>query len=59
MLKRFQMLMRPGAFLIERYLMLEYVPGYTTELEGEKRGRSSMTNSISSQRISWFLQCLS
>ncbi|KAG1743860.1 hypothetical protein EDB19DRAFT_1697456, partial [Suillus lakei] len=58
-LKRFQMLMRPGAFLIERYLMLKYVPGYTTELEEKKRGRSSMTNSISSQRISWFLQCLS
>ncbi|KAG1769089.1 cytochrome P450 [Suillus placidus] len=31
MLKRFQMLMRPGAFLIERYPILKYVPGCTTE----------------------------
>lgn len=32
MLKRFQTLMRPGA-LIERYPILKYVPGYTSEIE--------------------------
>ncbi|KAG1743849.1 cytochrome P450 [Suillus lakei] len=51
MLTLFRMLMRPGAFLIKHYPMLKHVPGYTTELEEEKRDRSSMTNSISSQRI--------
>ncbi|KAG1769952.1 cytochrome P450 [Suillus placidus] len=42
MLKRFQMLMRPGAFLIERYPILKYVPGYTTELEEWRREESQV-----------------
>jgi len=42
MLKRFQMLMRPGAFLIERFPILKYVPGYTTELEEWRREESQV-----------------
>ncbi|KAG2123474.1 cytochrome P450 [Suillus clintonianus] len=42
MLKRFQMLMRPGAFLIERYPILKYVPGYTAELEEWRREESQV-----------------
>ncbi|KAG1824838.1 cytochrome P450 [Suillus subaureus] len=41
-LKRFQMLMRPGAFLIERFPILKYVPGYTTELEEWRREESQV-----------------
>ncbi|KAG2037126.1 cytochrome P450 [Suillus americanus] len=42
MLKRFQMLMRPGAFLIERFPILKYIPGYTTELEEWRREESQL-----------------
>ncbi|KAG1824835.1 cytochrome P450 [Suillus subaureus] len=42
MLKRFQMLMRPGAFLIERFPILKHVPGYTTELEEWRREESQV-----------------
>ncbi|KAG2338809.1 cytochrome P450 [Suillus weaverae] len=42
MLKRFQMLMRPGALLIERYPIFRYVPGYTTELEEWRREESQL-----------------
>ncbi|KAG1740361.1 cytochrome P450 [Suillus lakei] len=42
MTKRFQSLMRPGAFLIERYPILKYVPGYTTELEEWRREESQV-----------------
>ncbi|KAG2150821.1 cytochrome P450 [Suillus clintonianus] len=41
-LKRFQMLMRPGALLIERFPILKYVPGYTTELEEWRREESQV-----------------
>ncbi|KAH0838681.1 cytochrome P450 [Lanmaoa asiatica] len=33
MLKRFQMLMRPGALLVEKYSILKYVPFYASYLE--------------------------
>ncbi|KAG1728293.1 cytochrome P450 [Suillus paluster] len=42
MLKRFQMLMRPGALLVERYPILKYVPGYGTELEQWRREESQL-----------------
>jgi hypothetical protein len=42
MLKRFQMLMRPGALLIERLPIMRYVPGYTTELEEWRREESQL-----------------
>ncbi|KAG1727565.1 cytochrome P450 [Suillus paluster] len=42
MLKRFQMLMRPGALLVERYQILKYVPGYATELEQWRREESQL-----------------
>ncbi|KAG2346226.1 cytochrome P450 [Suillus weaverae] len=42
MFKRFQMLIRPVAFLIERYQILKYVPGYTTKLEGWRREGSQV-----------------
>ncbi|KAG1723276.1 cytochrome P450 [Suillus lakei] len=42
MLKRFQMLMRPGALLVERYPIFRYIPGYTTELEQWRREESQL-----------------
>ncbi|KAG1843662.1 cytochrome P450 [Suillus subluteus] len=42
MLKRAEMLFRPGAFLIERYPILKYVPGYTSELEEWGREESQV-----------------
>ncbi|KAG2119306.1 cytochrome P450 [Suillus clintonianus] len=41
-LKRFLIVMRPGAFLVDRYPILKYVPGYTTELEQWRREESKL-----------------
>ncbi|KAG1743875.1 hypothetical protein EDB19DRAFT_2038085 [Suillus lakei] len=38
------MLMRSGAFLIERCPILKYVPGYTTELEEWRREESQVSH---------------
>jgi hypothetical protein len=37
MLKRFQALMRPGFSFIERFPILKYVPGFTSELEAWRK----------------------
>ena len=42
MLKRFQMLMRPGALLIERYPILKYVPFYASYLETWRQEESKL-----------------
>ncbi|KAG6327474.1 hypothetical protein ID866_11615 [Astraeus odoratus] len=42
MLKRFQMLMRPGALLVEKYPILKYVPGYASEIEQWRREESQV-----------------
>ncbi|KAG2090364.1 cytochrome P450 [Suillus discolor] len=42
MLKRFQNLMRPGALLVERFPIIRYLPGYTTELEEWRREESQL-----------------
>jgi len=42
MLKRFQMLMRPGALLVERYPILKYVPGYASYLEEWRKEESQL-----------------
>ncbi|KAH7884146.1 cytochrome P450 [Phlebopus sp. FC_14] len=42
MLKRFQMLMRPGALLVERYPILKYIPGYASYLEAWRKEESQL-----------------
>ncbi|KIJ21384.1 hypothetical protein PAXINDRAFT_164896 [Paxillus involutus ATCC 200175] len=42
MLKRFQMLMRPGALLIERYPILKYVPFYASYLTTWRKEESKL-----------------
>lgn len=42
MLKRFQMLMRPGALLVERYPILKYVPFYASYLETWRQEESKL-----------------
>lgn len=56
MLKRFQMLMRPGALLVERYPILKYVPGYASYLEDWRREESQLfhvqLNRVSKELVS-------
>lgn len=42
MLKRFQMLMRPGALLVDRYPILKHVPGYASYLEDWRKEESQL-----------------
>lgn len=42
MLKRFQMLMRPGALLVDRYPIFKYVPFYATYLETWRQEESKL-----------------
>ncbi|KAF9234942.1 cytochrome P450 [Melanogaster broomeanus] len=42
MLKRFQMLMRPGALLVERYPIFKYVPFYASYLETWRKEESKL-----------------
>ncbi|KAG1829954.1 cytochrome P450 [Suillus variegatus] len=42
MLKCFQNLMRPSALLVERFPIIKYLPGYTTELEEWRREESQL-----------------
>ncbi|KAG8220189.1 cytochrome P450 [Butyriboletus roseoflavus] len=42
MLKRFQMLMRPGALLVDRYPILKYVPFYASYLETWRQEESKL-----------------
>ncbi|OAX34928.1 cytochrome P450, partial [Rhizopogon vinicolor AM-OR11-026] len=42
MLKRFQMLMRPGALMVDRYPILKYVPGYASYLEDWRKEESQL-----------------
>jgi hypothetical protein len=42
MLERFQVLMGPGALLVDRYPTLKYVPGYTSYLEEWRKEESQL-----------------
>jgi hypothetical protein len=58
MLKRFQALMRPGFSFIERFPILKYVPGFTSELEAWRKEECQLFHTqldrVSKEIVSFF-----
>jgi len=42
MLERFQILMRPGAFMVDRYPILKHIPGYASYVEDWRKEESQL-----------------